>query len=101
MKSILLHSSLRRIINGAKYIELTPNEWAIFKKLYKNRKTVVSIQDLIWAIGRNPTKICFNTINVHVSNIRRKFKTVLMRPMPIHALLNDGFYYEERGGANE
>lgn len=75
-KDIVLNESKKILIIKDKEIHLTITEYAILKQLILNPKQVVTKSKLLELISEDTLDCDENSLKVHISNIRKKMKTV-------------------------
>ncbi len=75
-KNIVLNKDSHSLFIENKKINLTKTEYAILKQLLSNPKQVVSKSKLLELISDDTLDCDENSLKVHISNIRRKMKTI-------------------------
>ena len=72
LDDIELNQAARELKRGGKRVDLTQREWAILDQLLRRPNAVVSKEQLEEALYSFGTEIESNTIEVHVSRLRKK-----------------------------
>lgn len=75
-KNIILNQDSHILFIENKQISLTKTEYAILKQLLLNPKQVVSKSKLLDLISNDTPDCDENSLKVHISNIRKKIKTI-------------------------
>ena len=75
-KDFILNTSNNTIEKDGKIIELTKNEYKIFKYLVQNRGKIVSREDIMECLWESESFIDDNTLTVNINRIRKKLKDI-------------------------
>lgn len=90
-KKITLYPDLRKVILGGKELSLTAHEFDILYLLMENPEKVFSRESLYEAVWHGGYYGENNTVNVHVSNIRKKIKEITPSEEYIRTVYGIGF----------
>lgn len=91
---IILDEKSREIRYKDKVLELTPAEYEILSYLIKNRKKVVSREELLWNIKSLNPSSCEKSIDVIISRIRQKLKENPKNPKYILSIRGVGYKFQ-------
>ena len=72
-KDFILNTSNNTIEKDGKIIELTKNEYKIFKYLVQNRGKIVSREDIMECLWESESFIDDNTLTVNITRLRKGF----------------------------
>lgn len=75
-KNLVLNTNEKTVAANGKIIIFTAKEYSILETLFRNTKRVFSKEQLFESIWHEPYVYDDNTINTHISNIRKKLKCV-------------------------
>lgn len=90
-KKITLYPDLRKVILNGKELSLTAHEFDILYLLMENPEKVFSRESLYEAVWHGGYYGENNTVNVHVSNIRKKIKEIVPSEEYIRTVYGIGF----------
>jgi two-component system response regulator CpxR len=93
VEDLELHTGSRELRLGGKLVELTSTEYSVLQALLRKPGTVVSKRDLyLAALGREPVRYD-RSIDMHVSNLRRKLGPGPGNGLRIETIRGIGYQY--------
>ena len=88
-----LHQASRQLLRGGARVELTSTEFSVIQVLLQRAGTVISKRDLYLAVlGREPVRYD-RSIDMHVSNLRRKLRSSSEGENRIETVRGIGYLY--------
>lgn len=80
-KDFILNTSNNTIEKDGKIIELTKNEYKIFKYLVQNRGKIVSREDIMECLWESESFIDDNTLTVNITRLRNKLEELELKEL--------------------
>ena len=80
-KDFILNTSNNTIEKDGKIIELTKNEYKIFKYLVQNRGKIVSREDIMECLWESERFIDDNTLTVNITRLRNKLEELELKEL--------------------
>ena len=80
-KDFILNTSNNTIEKDGKIIELTKNEYKIFKYLVQNRGQIVSREDIMECLWESESFIDDNTLTVNITRLRNKLEELELKEL--------------------
>ena len=80
-KDFILNTSNNTIEKDGKIIELTKNEYKIFKYLVQNRGKIVSREDIMECLWESENFIDDNTLTVNITRLRNKLEELELKEL--------------------
>ena len=96
-KDFILNTSNNTIEKDGKIIELTKNEYKIFKYLVQNRGKIVSREDIMECLWESESFIDDNTLTVNITRLRNKLEELELKEL-LETKRGQGYIFKR--GAN-
>ena len=96
-KDFILNTSNNTIEKDGKIIELTKNEYKIFKYLVQNRGKIVSREDIMECLWESENFIDDNTLTVNITRLRNKLEELELKEL-LETKRGQGYIFKR--GAN-
>ena len=81
--------------NG-KVIQLTPSEWVFVQLLRQSPGKVISRQDLVLSLGKDPVEYDSRRMDTLLQRLRKKVEQADLGALPLHTRHGLGYVWEER-----
>ncbi|MDD6794524.1 MAG: response regulator transcription factor [Clostridiaceae bacterium] len=94
-KNIVLNKDSRQVFVKGKEVQLTLREFDILKLLITNKNKVFTRENLFESVWGNEFLEDYNTVNVHVSNLRSKLSKADPKEEYIQTVWGIGFKFKE------
>lgn len=94
-KNIVLNKDSRQVFANGQEVQLTLREFDILKLLITNRNKVFTRENLFESVWGNEFLEDYNTVNVHVSNLRSKLSKADPKEEYIQTVWGIGFKLKE------
>lgn len=79
-----------------KSIQLTPSEWVFVQLLRQYPGKVISRQELVLSLGKDPMEYDFRRMDTLLQRLRKKAEHAGLGTLPLHTRHGQGYVWEER-----
>lgn len=77
-------------------VQLTASEWVFVQLLRKNPGKVISRQELVLCLGKDPVDYDFRRMDTLLQRLRKKAEQAGLGALPLHTRHGQGYVWEER-----